>query len=261
MDPVTLSLITSAGIGAAKAGIGAAQAAKGKRLARGARPQKEISSSMNEYLSNAKSAAASSRLPGQDIIEQQIGGASASGIRAAQEGASSSAGLMSAIAGVKGNEQRALGDLGIAGAEMQAANKDKLQSALLKYGQAQDEQFDINQMQPFQDKAQAAQALKGAGLQNMMSGLDSVAGAASMGLTNGAGGANRLAAPGTPAATTPFGSSTGTQKLGMTGANNSLGTQTNTQKYLNAKRKGFTGGYNDWLTQQSVGGGLNFSMM
>jgi len=261
MDPVTLSLLASAGIGAAKAGIGAAQAAKGKRLSRGARPQKEISSSMNEYLSNAKAAAASSRLPGQDIIEQQIGGASASGIRAAQEGASSSAGLMAAIAGVKGNEQKALGDLGIAGAEMQAANKDKLQSALLKYGQAQDEQFDINQMQPFQDKAQAAQALKGAGLQNIMGGIDSVAGAASMGITNAAGTGNRLAAPGTPAVSSPLGSTNGTQKLGMANANNALGSQTNAQKYLTAKRKGFTGGYNDWLSQQSLGSGLNFSMM
>lgn len=259
MDPVTMSLLISGGVGLAKAGIGAAQNAKGKKLAKGARPQKEISSSMNEYLSNAKSAAANSRLPGQDIIEQQIGGASASGIRAAQEGASSSAGLMAGIAGIKGNEQNALGNLGIAGAEMQSANKDKLQAALLKYGQAQDEQFDVNKMQPFQDNAAAAQALKGAGMQNMMGGLESVAGAASMGLTNGAGGGGKMAAPGA-SGTTPFGMSTGTQKLGMTGANNSLGAQTNTQKYLSAKRKGFSGGYNDWVSQQSLGGGLNFSM-
>jgi len=258
MEPITLALLAAGASGAVKTGVGIGQSIKGRKLSRGARPTKEISPAMNEYLANAKAMAANSRLPGQSAIEQQIGGSAASGIRSAQEGASSSAGLMASIAGIKGNEANALANLGIAGAEMQAANQDKLQMALLKYGQAQDEQFDINKMQPFQDKMQAAQALKGAGLQNIVGGIDTMAGAASIGAQEAAGakGAN-------PASTSQpkFGVSNSTSRLGMTGANANLGAQTNTQKYLSAKRRGFTGSYSDWTSQQSLGGGLNFAMI
>ncbi len=257
MDPVTLSLLISGGTALAKTGIGAAQAAKGRKLAKGARPQAEIPSTVEDYLSNAKAAAASSQLPGQSAIEQRIGGSSASGIRAATEGASSSAGLMAGIAGIKGNEQNALADLGIAGAQMQDTNKQRLQEALLKYGSYQDQQFQTNKMDPYYEKAQAAQALKGAGLQNIMGGVEQLGGLAQIGATEAA--TKGATTPGS--SSTPFGMSSSTQKLGMGPQNAALGAQSNSQKFMNAKRKGFGGNYNSWLSQQSLGGGLNFSMV
>ncbi len=258
MDPVTLSLLASAGSSLIKGISGAAQKAKGNRMSRMARPQDEIPSAVNEYLNNAKAAAARSTLPGQDIIDQKIGGATAAGIRNATEGASSSAGLMAGIAGIRGNEQSAIADTGIAGAQMQDANKDKLQAALLKYGQYQDQQFQTNKLQPYYENAAAAQALKGAGNQNIMNGIEGVLGAASIAGQNSKGindtGINYV--PKDQMGKLGFADTLNANN----GASNGLGAQTNAQKYLNAKRKGFTGSYTDWTSQQTLGGGLNFNI-
>ena len=238
MEPMTLALLMSAGTAAVKTGIGAAQAAKGKKLAKGAvRPEKEIPSAVEEYLANAKTMAANKRLPGQGALEQKIGASSASGIRQATQGASSSAALMAAIGGIKGEEQSQLADVGVKSAEFQDLNQQRLQDALLKYGGAQDDVFEANEMEPFKDEAAAAEALTGAGMQNIVGGIEQGAGTAGMAAF---GGGRTPATGGTPGG---------------------LGTQTNTQKYLNAKKTGFSGSYNDWLTKQSLSGGLNFPMI
>ena len=247
MEPMTLALLMSAGTAAVKTGIGAAQAAKGKKLAKGAvRPEKEIPSAVEEYLANVKAMAANKRLPGQGALEQKIGASSASGIRQATQGASSSAALMAAIGGIKGEEQSQLADVGVKSAGFQDLNQQRLQDALLKYGGAQDDVFEANEMEPFKDEAAAAEALTGAGMQNIVGGIEQGAGTAGM----AAFGGGRTKAP-IPGATTP---ATG-------GTPGGLGTQTNTQKYLNAKKTGFSGSYNDWLTKQSLSGGLNFPMI
>lgn len=208
-----MSLLISAGTSLAKGVAGGIQYAKGNKLAKSAvRPQYQIPSSVEDYLNNAKSMAASNQLPGQTLLENKLGGATSSGIRNAREGASSSAGLMAGIAGIKGNEMNALTDIGIKGAEYQDLNKQRLQQALLKYGQYQDQQFETNQLNPYYEKTQAAQALKGAGLQNIMTGVEGLGGAAQIGSNEGM-----------------F-----------------------SNKYLKAKRGGYSGGYNDWLNSQAL---------
>ena len=213
----------SAGTAAVKTGIGVAQSIKGKKLGKGlVRPTKEISSGMKAYLENAKAIATSSRLPGQTAIEQKIGASTAHGIRGLKEGASSAAGLTAGIAGLRGKEQEVLAGVGIAGAKIQDTNKQRLQEALLKYGKSEDELFQINEMTPFEEQAEAAESLTGAGLQNIVGGLEQGAGTAAF-----AG--------------------------GLRGGNN-------TQKFLSARRRGFTGTYNDWLGKQSLNTGLNLNI-
>src|SRR3990167_1573892 len=229
IDPVTLSLLLSAGTAAVKGGIGAAQYAKGRKLGKGAiRPDYTIPQGTQDYLKNATAMAQQSQLPGQQLMEEKLASSTGSGIRAMEQGASSSAGLMAGIAGLKGNEANQMTDLNIAGAQQQDVNKQRLQEALLRYGAAEDKAFDINKMQPFQDKAQAAQAMQGAGLQNIVGGIEGLAGAASM-----AGGQNKTSnTASTTNSNIPFGQSSSTQRLGMTGQNNALGQQSNVQKWL-----------------------------
>lgn len=186
MDPVTLSLLlsagTAAGTAAVKGGIGIAQAAKGAKLAKSAkRPTATIPQSAQDYLKNATARAQENKLPGQQLMEEELAASTASGITSAQQGASSSAGLMAAIGGLKGIEQEKVGDLNIAGAEMQDRNKQALQEALLRYSGEEKEVFDINKMQPFKDTAAAAEGVKGAALQNVVGAVEGLAGAAAMG--------------------------------------------------------------------------------
>lgn len=247
MDPLTMSLLISGGVSAVKGITGAAQYLKGKKLAKNnVRPTYDIPSSVNEYLANARNNS-NKGLPGQNLIEQKLGASTASGVRQAQQGASSSAALMATIAGLKGSEQQGLTDIGIKSAEYQDINQQRLQEALLKYGNYQDKEFDINKQQPFEDNALAAQALKGSGLQNIMSGIEGIGGAASFGAKSKLG-------------TEDTGSSVPFGKSNAMGQSGSLGRKSNPQKYLNDLRTGkFKGGYQDWITSKSLNSKLDFN--
>jgi len=227
MDPLTLSLLVSAGTSAIKGGVGAAQALKGTQLGkRAVRPTFNIASSKKDYLNNAIMQAQLNQLPGQQLTEEKLSASTGAGIRAAEQGASSSAGLMATIAGLKGIEQEKITDLGIRGAEFGELKRDKLQEALWKYGGEEDQAFAYNKDEPYKNTAAAAQAMKGAGMQNIMTGIEGLGGAASIGLQNKTGGAGKVAAPTT---------------------NNS----TLVQQYVAARKSGFKGTYNDWLKGQS----------
>ncbi len=240
----------SGGTSLIKGAVGAGQVAKGAKLAKSAiRPKYNIPSAANEYLANARARSVQG-LPGQDLIEQKLGASTSSGIRQAEQGASSSAGLMATIAGLKGSEQAGLTDIGIKSAEYRDVNQERLQNALLRYGDYQDKEFDMNQQKPFEDKAAAAQALKGAGIQNIVTGLEGIGGAFATGAKAGGGASGQKVGN-----NTPFGASTSTQQLGMSGAMDTLGAKSNPQKYLNDKRTGkFKGSFNDWVTSQSMSG-------
>lgn len=172
MDPLTISLLLSG----AKAGFGAIQAHRGNKLAKQAiRPTYNIPSAENNYLANAQAMAQNSRLPGQSAIEENIGGSTAGAIRAGQESGDPVA-QMALLAGVNANQNQALTNVGVQGAQMQQQNKMNLQGALQNYAGYQDKAFDINSMQQFQDKTKAASALKGAGIQNLWGGLENIGG-------------------------------------------------------------------------------------
>ena len=162
MDPLTLSLLVSAGTAAAKGGIGAAQYFKGKKMAKGAkRPTYEIPSATEDYLKGAQSRALRTELPGQKAIEEKLGASTSTAIRQARESAPSAAALMATIGGVKAGEQEAMADVGIEAARYKDINEQRLQEALLTYGTAQDRAFDINKLQPYLETAEASEALKG----------------------------------------------------------------------------------------------------
>jgi len=162
-----------------KAALGGIQALRGGQLAKGAkRPTYEIPSAVSEQVRIAKAQALNNRLPGQSAAEQAIQGSTQAGIRAAQETGPSNSSIMATIAALNANQNTASQNLATQGAQFQQGNIQNLQSTLGSLANYQDKKFEYNQQKPFEDKAAAAAALKGAGIQNISSGLTDAAGIA-----------------------------------------------------------------------------------
>lgn len=173
MDPALLSL----GLATGKAIYGGIQTAKGNKLAKEAvRSEYEIPSTVNEQLKIAKAQALNSRLPGQSQAEENIMGAGQSGIRAAKESGNNPSAIMAAISALNANQNQAYQGLATKGAEFQQQNIVNLQNTLGEYGQYQDKAFGYNQDEPYRNKAAAAEGLKGAGTQNIQSGISDAVG-------------------------------------------------------------------------------------
>ncbi len=174
MDPFTIASLALAG---GKAIYGGIQTAKGNKLAKQAvRPTYEIPSAVNDQLKIAKAQALNARLPGQSQAEENIQGGVQTGIRAAQESGNNPAAIMATISALNANQNEANQGLAVKGAEFQQQNISNLQNTLGNYAQYQDKAFGYNQDEPYKNKAAAAEALKGAGIQNIQSGISDAAG-------------------------------------------------------------------------------------
>ncbi len=102
----------------------------------------------------------SSRVPGQSQIENNINQNTSQAINASQKAAGSSADALSAIGNIQQNANNQFGDLGIAGAQLQLANKDKLAQANNDVADYKQQAFDYNQNQPYQQKYAYSQKLQ-----------------------------------------------------------------------------------------------------
>ncbi len=75
------------------------------------------------------------------------------------------------LAGLNQGANDAYNNLAMQDAQMRMQNLSQLYNARGTMATYRDKAFDINQMQPFQQRAAEAQALQGAGLRNIMGGL------------------------------------------------------------------------------------------
>ncbi len=174
LDPLTMSLMLSG----VKGVFGAYQGIKGSQMARNTqRPEYNIPSAATAYLQNAQAMAQNQRLPGQSAIEGQIQGATASGIRNATEAGNNPASIMATIAALNSNQNNAIVNVGTEAAQMQQQNQRNLGQAQQYMAGQEQQAFDYNQNQPYQQKIQAAMALKGAGIQNTFGALENAVGA------------------------------------------------------------------------------------
>ena len=145
----------------------------------GERPEYNTPESQVQRLENAKREGYSD-LAGRSILEGNIAESTASGVSNVKDMASSSSGALQAVLGLKGQEQDQLTNLGLAAAQDRERKQAMLRGELGIDAQYQDKAFDMNEMQPYQDKASAIAALKGSGMQNLFSGG---AGASNAGVT------------------------------------------------------------------------------
>lgn len=189
-----IPLALSAGLGAAS-GLynifsGISQNSKANKI-NAVRPQYTIPKGITDNRNMYQNLAGTTRLPGQSILEKNIGAGNAGSINAVMQAGSGSDAL-AAISNINQNQNKAYNDLAVQGAEFQAMNRDKLSEANQVLAGYQDQEFDYNKNQPYMMKLARKMALKQAGAENISSGLTGISNLASSfigqgGMGSGAG--------------------------------------------------------------------------
>lgn len=181
-------VIIAGSAAAIQGGIGVAQMIQANKYRKQfKRPDYQIPQAQQEALLNARAMAAQTRLPGQDIMEQNIGATTAAGVKAATELGQSPSQILNAASNIYGRQMQQQNQMGIQAAQFQQGNRMNLQGQLGTMGGFQEKQWDINKMQPYEAAMHAAAQLSGAGQQNIGG---AVAGAGGAGMNYAAYGYN-----------------------------------------------------------------------
>lgn len=147
------------------------------------RPEYEIPEAYTNALNLYKQRAAQSKMPGQDIIEENIQQSSARARTAAERGAISSASYGGQVSDIYAKELEAIQDLGVKSAEFQWANQGQLGEAMQMYGGQQEKAQDWNKLGAWSTGLNVLESQMGAKTQNANAYL----GNAAAGLANFAG--------------------------------------------------------------------------
>lgn len=152
-----------------QAGVGAAQLIGGSRMSRTPQPEYEIPGAITEATTLARRSAQGD-IPGLQAMQE------AQRVNTANQLASMEKyGIIdpNAVSRAYNQESQALGNIGLQNALYRTREKDKYAAALNVMGQEQANQWQWDKAMPWQDKMEAASALQGAGMQNIMTGLQS----------------------------------------------------------------------------------------
>lgn len=155
----------------AQAGFGLYQTIKGGIDARNnVRPTYQIPESMREAMDTAE------RMSNRGLDEQTrqnyLQGLTDTRAAAFQGLSDRKAGIGS-VAGVQQREIAGQQQLAAMDNEQRMKNIAALQDMRMRMASFEDQEFDMNQMQPYQDRAAAASAMQGAGLQNIFGAAES----------------------------------------------------------------------------------------
>jgi hypothetical protein len=138
------------------------------------RPIMERTRASIEEEQNARQMAASTRVPGQSYMENQIGAQTSRATNAAMQTGGSTGEILNAITNVDQNSKNAYNDLGFQGAQLNQQNKQMLGSVLRNVSDEQKELFDYNTNQPFQSRSLKKQALLDASSRNTDNAISSL---------------------------------------------------------------------------------------
>lgn len=133
------------------------------------RPKYEIPAAAQEEMAAARMQQFG-RMPGVNYAQQRIDQNAASSQYRLQKGATNSSQLLSGLAGIQLNSNVAARGLMEAEAGDQIRRDAIFRRSLGVMAGYQDKEFDLNKMQPYQDKARTKAALIGGGLQNIAGG-------------------------------------------------------------------------------------------
>jgi hypothetical protein len=119
-------------------------------------------------------ALANSQMPGYDAMTGQIGESTAKTNTYLERGAMGSNQYMSGVLQGQDKELDAIRNLGIMSAQWRSQQKQNLAGAQNQMGQLQDVQFQTNQLDPWNIKANMANEQRQAGNANLWSGLEGI---------------------------------------------------------------------------------------
>jgi len=154
---------------AVQAGTGIYQAMKGAKMANEANlPKTEISQEVRDILTDAEIQAAGGIPAEQEqTFRTNVERATQLGMKGASDRKAGIAGLPGMVQSQADAYNQFLGQ----DVAQRQANQGKLQSARGMMAGERDRVFQANEMQPYLDKVTAAEAMKGAGMQNVMGAL------------------------------------------------------------------------------------------
>jgi hypothetical protein len=156
-----------------QAGAGLLQLAGGLLMKKPKRPTYRIPGAINESVATARGLANSSLRPGNDQALANIRQSTSNAIGAAQGVSNNAAQILSAVAGANNREQKAIQGNNALNAQFSFNAKQGLMNQLNNLAGYQDKAFQLNQMEPYMQKAQTKAALIGSGLQNLWKSADS----------------------------------------------------------------------------------------
>lgn len=180
MSVLLAGALISGASGLAKAVTGGIQAAKGNKQLKNLlnnRPTYTIPEAYGRAL-GVYSNLASGQMSGQQYYEDKIGESTARAMGNAEKGAISSNVFMGAVSNSQDKEIQAIQGLAKMGAEYRTTQMQNYGQALSQYGQLEDKQWEVNQFQPWEIKANMANEKKMAGQQNLWGGLNEMGSAA-----------------------------------------------------------------------------------
>jgi len=112
-------------------------------------PEMSIPDAIVQATDLYRQGAQQTRLPGQDLYEQQIQQGTAQGISASREAATSAADLLGATTSLYGQQSQSMTNLQIAAARQQAQNKQLYGQQLNTLGQWQQQEYYMNEYYPW----------------------------------------------------------------------------------------------------------------
>lgn len=178
IDPFTMMAIAQGVPALLQAGTGVAQFISGNRMRKDlVRPEYEIPEAARAALGQARSLASSQEMAGMSQAENEMNQILSLGVQAAQQTAGSSSEALGAVTNMFANRMRQQNSLAGQAAQDYMRRQADVTQQLGNMATYQDKEWQLNEMQPFLDQAAMASAMGGAGMQNMMGGLQGLGGA------------------------------------------------------------------------------------
>lgn len=151
-------------------GTGIFQLFKGNEAADTERPEYKIPEEYTQALGIAKRGAYSD-MPGYQQAISNLQQGQASGLSQARESASSGSDLLGFLANQGVTSNRGLNQLSAQNAAYKVGAEQRYAGALGQYGQLKDKQWNINELQPYQDAMRTSAVMTEGGIQNIFGGI------------------------------------------------------------------------------------------
>lgn len=163
---------------AGKAIFGASQASKAKNsLNSMQRPQMQIPAEASAALLNAQKQSLLTTLPGEDIMKNNIMSNTQANVNALGE-VSSGGSLLEGVNRAYQGGNREISNLDLAAANFNQANQGAYRSELGQMANLKNQQFQVNQLDPYNQRRAELNNQRDAGNQNLWGGINSAAQAA-----------------------------------------------------------------------------------
>jgi hypothetical protein len=166
MDPLTIAMLAKLvpmGINAIKSGVQASQA---KKLAQTERPDYQIPEEALQALNQAKYLSGMTELPGQNLMEAKVGQNLSKGVSELERVSTNPSDLASNVAKMYMSGNESINDIGLQAGQQYLRNQGMLTDALGTMAGYRDKQFEINEMQPYENNMAAAAALREGSFRN-----------------------------------------------------------------------------------------------